>query len=69
MAAKLPSADGSVEDYMGCLIVHSKVIAQGRDVSGSGAKTAAAQKAGETLLTLSLMDFRDQYGCDCGNKK
>ena len=50
------------------VMVHLKVVADSEGTSSRYAKVRASQRALRALEQLSPKEFKEKFGCDCGNK-
>ena len=67
-AGEIPGIDGDPPTILAAVIVHEKVIADGKASSGRYAKIKASERALAVLEELSISEFREQCGCDCNLK-
>lgn len=65
MGAPLPSFDGAPVQIIAGVMIHDKVIAEGRSSSIKYAKLKASVEALKLLDGLPSFKFREQCGCDC----
>ncbi|KAL2070203.1 hypothetical protein VTL71DRAFT_13229 [Oculimacula yallundae] len=65
MTREMPNVDGSKPVIVAMVVVHGKVVADASAESSRYAKVAAAKKAMNFLSGLPLVEFRDEYACDC----
>lgn len=65
MAGEVPSMDGTPSHCLGCVMIHGKVMAEGRASAAKNAKKKASEHALDLLHGLMPLDFRRLYGCGC----
>ncbi|KAL1640518.1 Dicer-like protein 1 [Diplodia intermedia] len=70
MARELPViTPGAPPKCIAGVMVHSRIIADGVASAGRNAKVKAALAALDLLAGLPPFEFRDRFGCDCGQQK
>lgn len=68
-AQELPTiTPGGPEKCIAGVMIHNQMIAEGYASAGKNAKVKAALAALDLLNGLPPFEFRDKYGCDCGQK-
>lgn len=62
---EIKTIDGSKPSVVAMVIIHGQVVADAEAESSRYAKVAAASKAKRALDGLPLVEFRQQFCCDC----
>lgn len=64
---QLDAGEGDTE-YLGYVMVHDRLVAEGRGTSSVYTKIQASKRMLQQINGMDREEFRRRYGCDCKNK-